>query len=691
LQSIVPRVNSAITVRNIDWNNRGQSINFDRRAEQFLFDRTTISGGVIFARNSPLRLDGRVTFNDLRYVGDILVDSNFHTLDASNVQLVGGAKLDGTSPSIFFRDSDLSEATQFELVNTGASLKIENENSVLRWNAAQSIIGAGVVQINGEGQSLRNFGTIEANLTDSRLRLLVAEDSGDFASNRGLMHANNGGILRINSDLGLIYNHADGAIRAGENSTVEIFADRFVNDGTIELLENSSLILDGEYTNSLIESITHETETASIFLDGQLNLEDDEVFIPSERYVIRNHSQFDGGTIDFSRSNPLGTTTGKFSNTVVDGDVRVTNSNSVDFSGVTTTSGNIRIDDGSVRFLDESVAAGTIDVDGPDSVLRAHSNFTTAGTEIVLRNGAQMEIGFGRWFTLSEGASISGNGFVSLAVPQSSIRFTNQGTIEASGPNGLLSLSRDWADRDEFINNGVMTIRDGGIVNTGKYTRQFEADAKVLLDDGTWAINGSLLVTDGEISGNGLIEAELHYFYGGKISPGVSTGHLNFVGNILAGPPIGIFENMASGEVEMLFDIAGTEQGEVDGYDLLSIDGNLNLGIGELFRLSVNTSPEISIEELLDTEFAIIEIAEEHELLGTFNNVISGGYLTTLDNRFDFQVFYGADSSFGSNQVVLTNFSVASAGFSLTAVPEPSALLLLAFASTAIASRRRRV
>ncbi len=690
LQSIVPRVNSEVIVRRVEWDNRGQSMNFDRRSEHFLFDRTTINGGVIFARNAPLRLDGRVTFNDLRYVGDILVDGNFHILNANNSQLVGRAKLVGISPTLNFQNSDLSEATQIELVGTAATLKIENENSTLRWNGSQTISGAGEVQINGEGQSLRNFGTIEANLSGRRLSLMVADGINDFVSNRGLIQAQGGGLLRIEADNGLIYNHQEGVIRSGEGSMVEVFAERFVNHGTIELLENSSLILESNYTNSLLESITHETDSASIFLDGLLKLEDDEVFMPSERYVIGDRSRFDGGTIDFSRSNQLGTTAGMFANLTIDGDVRVTHSNSVEFSGVTATSGNIQIDAGSLRLLEESVVAGMIDVDGPDSVLKAHSDFTTAGTEIVLHNGAQMEIGFGQGFTLSEGASISGNGFLSLEVPQSSIRFTNQGTIDASGPDSQLSLAREWADRDEFINNGVMTIRDGGVVNTGKYTRQFEADAKVLLDDGTWSISGSLLVTNGEISGNGLIEADNHFFYGGKISPGISTGHLQLTGDVSAGPPVSIFENMASGEVEMLFDIGGAGRGEIDGYDFLSIDGDLNFGIGELFSLHVNTLGETAIEDLSGREFSIIEITEGSEIQGTLKNVLSGGYLTTLDNRFDFQVFYGADNSFGSNQVTLTNFSLASVNFSLTAVPEPNVVLLIAFASTILATRRRK-
>ena len=77
-------------------------------------------------------------------------------------------------------------------------------------------------------------------------------------------------------------------------------------------------------------------------------------------------------------------------------------------------------------------------------------------------------------------------------------------------------------------------------------------------------------------------------------------------------------------------------------------------------------------------------------IIGSFANVFNGGLLTTVDERFQFNVFYGADSAFGSNRVVLTNFSLFSGG-SLTAVPEPSALLLFAFASTIVATRRRRV
>ena len=71
-------------------------------------------------------------------------------------------------------------------------------------------------------------------------------------------------------------------------------------------------------------------------------------------------------------------------------------------------------------------------------------------------------------------------------------------------------------------------------------------------------------------------------------------------------------------------------------------------------------------------------------LQGAFHNVANGESLRSLGGLFAFDVFYGAGSPFGANQVVISNVEF---------VPEPAAALLwlLTGVTAALRSARRRV
>ena len=97
------------------------------------------------------------------------------------------------------------------------------------------------------------------------------------------------------------------------------------------------------------------------------------------------------------------------------------------------------------------------------------------------------------------------------------------------------------------------------------------------------------------------------------------------------------------------------------------MDGSLQVNLDPFFAESLLNGDELTI-------------ATASSILGEFNNVASGGTLSTLDGLFTFDVNYGN----GSNSIILSNFAVA--------VPEPGGstlLLLVGFLATLKRNRRK--
>jgi hypothetical protein len=122
------------------------------------------------------------------------------------------------------------------------------------------------------------------------------------------------------------------------------------------------------------------------------------------------------------------------------------------------------------------------------------------------------------------------------------------------------------------------------------------------------------------------------------------------------------------------FELAGTVQGTQ--YDHLIINGNLAVG-GNL-AVDVVGSFDSSIHNSMT-----FTLASSTALTGAFTNAANGARISTADGRFTFLVNYGAGSSFGVNDLVISGFQ---------GVPEPStwALLLTGSSYLAWALRRRK-
>lgn len=106
-------------------------------------------------------------------------------------------------------------------------------------------------------------------------------------------------------------------------------------------------------------------------------------------------------------------------------------------------------------------------------------------------------------------------------------------------------------------------------------------------------------------------------------------------------------------------------------YDVLAVNGILTLG--GLLDVDFINSFENSVQ--ISDIFTIATATSP--ILGGFSNVASGGWLST-NTGHAFEVWYGAGSPCGANNLVLTG------------APEPSRALLLLLGLSGMVKRRRR-
>jgi hypothetical protein len=115
-----------------------------------------------------------------------------------------------------------------------------------------------------------------------------------------------------------------------------------------------------------------------------------------------------------------------------------------------------------------------------------------------------------------------------------------------------------------------------------------------------------------------------------------------------------------------VIELGGTERGI--SYDALTVTGTLDLTSVPSASLSLTFSNNFQSSILPTDTFTIVQAGN---VTGAFDNVAPGQRLTTTDSFGSFQVNYGVNSSFGSGNVVLSNFVPAAT------IPEPSTWQLL--------------
>jgi hypothetical protein len=168
----------------------------------------------------------------------------------------------------------------------------------------------------------------------------------------------------------------------------------------------------------------------------------------------------------------------------------------------------------------------------------------------------------------------------------------------------------------------------------------------------------------GKLIGNGSINANVSASGTGAVAPGYSAATSSLTLN-------GDMSMLGNSALE--FDLGGVVQSTL--YDHVDVNGRVNVG-GSLQPRFAN-----GFEDLVSAADTFTVLTADAPITGAFANLI-GGRVNTADLEGSFAVHFGANSPFGPNSLVLTDFSE-------TLVPEPSAAGLFAALALAASGRRR--
>jgi hypothetical protein len=203
----------------------------------------------------------------------------------------------------------------------------------------------------------------------------------------------------------------------------------------------------------------------------------------------------------------------------------------------------------------------------------------------------------------------------------------NQGSL-------TLKNDRDLTTAGALANSGDLRIEGSATLLTvnGAYTQT--AGSTTLVGDSQVTTSGGFNLQGGTLSGQGTINGNLVSSGSPIVSPGTSAGVIGISGN-------------ASLSGSLVMEIGGLAPGT--GHDQLLVGGNLTLG-GSLSLSFID-----GFIPLFGQNITLVDAGSP--IAGSFINVPSGTRLMLADNIHSFAVHYGPGSAFGTDKVVLTDFS----------------------------------
>ncbi len=283
-----------------------------------------------------------------------------------------------------------------------------------------------------------------------------------------------------------------------------------------------------------------------------------------------------------------------------------------------------------------------------------HSGSTLTGGTWNVAAGATLEFATGSNITtIGSSASVMLTGAGSTFAKINTIA-TNQGGF-------TLRNNRDFTTSSAFANSGTVTVQDSatqltiGAGGGSAYTQTAGETVLVggaLIDASVFNLNG------GALKGTGTIASSVITSGSTTIAPGQSPGMLTIDGNL----------TLSAGNT-LAMEIGGLTQGTL--YDYLDVNGTLTLA--GLLDLDFLNGFENSVQYANVFTLATADSA----ILGAFSNVASGSRLWTNTDK-SFEVWYGAGSLYGANNLVITG------------APEPSRAALMLLGLTGLMLRRNR-
>lgn len=291
---------------------------------------------------------------------------------------------------------------------------------------------------------------------------------------------------------------------------------------------------------------------------------------------------------------------------------------------------------------------GSVNVEGLGSVwqnsgrLNIADDFETEGT-MNIHDGGRVHSTSGRLGSGEDSMAI-----VNIMGEGSVWSVANDLSVGRAGDSGGGSSTLAVGGRGYLEVGGNLVIRDTGSVDITAPTGQVMAN--------------NVQMEGGRLSGMGTVTADLS-IADGVLSPGSSAAGLTIDGGLT-------IDSAGTLKIE-LADLPGT-----NAISLLDVTGPVVLG-GDIHLFLAD---DFGLPQELLEPFELITSGSE--LSGGWSNSESGEWLRTSDQLAELRLFYGPESPFGANRVVVSDFRIV-------LVPEPATMvLLLPLLMIAGASRR---
>ena len=391
------------------------------------------------------------------------------------------------------------------------------------------------------------------------------------------------------------------------------------------------------------------------------------------QFVFDNGGQvyWSGNSANPDATHLVGTTTGRGDgslhlggNTTVTGTLAFTNGSHVEFRGGTltggtttgdsrwdgggirglTNTGHLRIVDGGGKALYALHNTGTITHEFAGSTSSRQSQFLLYGTE---EDPATL-VNEGTYNITTDGHMSTNNQYSN----ENYGRIDNSGTFKKSGGEGTFSV--DGSGHTSFHNTGTVEVTSGTLAFYGGFE---QTGGQLSVAEGAAAYVGSSnSFTGGTITGTGTITGIVTNS-GATVRPGNSPGTLTLDGNYTQGP-----------DARLVIEIAGLADGE---FDVLNVTGTATLNGGTLEVVLLDGNDFIP-------QFTQFDILQAGTLFGSFSN-----FILPTDPGTGVPLFAATPDP-------LTGTFTLTALQDITAVPEPTAALLLACGSLFLLRRHPR-
>ncbi len=423
------------------------------------------------------------------------------------------------------------------------------------------------------------------------------------------------------------------------------------NQGTVEFTQNT--VLQAGLLNSLVGS--GHSLTNGQYLNGSSG---------TTLIVGTTNFSVDGGQINGTGFTNVGDTvinkgsvnmTGSFLNDV-QGNMVVQSLGQANFIGGVQNNGNFSLGgpgakssgglfqnngtlSGSGRLQHQLDNHGSLVINGGDYLVVAHSANVHHNLGQIQMSGGRLEY----TGTLSNEANafLTGRGVLATSTSSSGgMGLFNYGTIATSG--GALDIYGD-----------VRNVAGGRVITSGQSVTTFWDDVEHNGFEIRTAL-GSSTVFYGEVNGSGSFTGLGGVYFEGDLKPGNSPANVQFEGDVF-------FGDLANVTFELGGSMFGSE------YDRLTVAGDAWLNGRLQLELINGYVPNVG------QEFLLIDNLGRDALNGNFLNLHQGDFLWAGSHQFQVNYFGGNGND-----------------FVLTAVPEPSSLLMMLVACSFAASVRRQ-